>query len=123
MQKKKLLFDPVQVAKETEKFYLSGQITAQILVKFREPVLKNILFKITRKSSYQNTLNNILANIRLYISVLRKIIYTYNGNTYTRIATGVENLNIITNEIKNDYNRNYILGNNYLGNNYLGIFI
>lgn len=109
------LFNIIEVAKSTEKFYLSELNTSTILVNFNPPINDIISFKVVRKSSYQKTLNYILANIYVYISICNKVQYNNNGKTLEFVAIGISNRNNLVDLLHEKYFRNYIMGNEFLG--------
>jgi hypothetical protein len=109
------LINMIGIAKETEQFYLSNSNTSQILVKFNGAIKNNIFFALTRKTSYQETLNYVLANIMLYLSVCTKITVETNGSIKESIAVGVQHKNLIISAIKYKHNADYIMGHSYIG--------
>lgn len=110
------LVDYVQVARDVEKFYLSGLTTSTIPVTFNSPINQNVPFKIIRKQSYQETLNYILSNIKLYISTVRRIVMSYDNNTITTVGIGAAHTKLVIDAERDRSFRNYILKNEYLGN-------
>jgi hypothetical protein len=111
----KSLIDRIEIAKQTEKFYLSDRNNSSILVKFNAPIKDDILFKVIRKPSYQETLNFILANIRLYLSICSIIKVETNGSIKEYVGVGVQHRNSIISSIKYKQFTDYTIGNSYIG--------
>jgi len=109
------IYNATQIAKDTEKFYLSKMDDSFILVKFNYPLNENVPFKIIKHSSFQDTLNFILSSVTLYLSSCRKITYKYNDieNIYTSV--GPKNRNMMLDIIKDRAFRNYCMGNRLIG--------
>jgi hypothetical protein len=104
------LFDPVPLAKAVEAFYLSGQQYSSAVVVFRPPIHDAVRFQLARRSSYGDTLDDVMARVFLYISMCMKLTYTVNGLTHTRIAVGPSHAAIVLKDINERHYKDYIHG-------------
>jgi len=109
------LINMIEVAKATENFYLSNLNTSYILVKFNYPIDETLPFKVIRKISYQETLNYVLANIIIYISVCTKIKTKSNGIEKEFVGIGVQHRNLIIEGITTKQFVNNNIGYSYIG--------
>ena len=109
------LINMIEIAKQTEVFYLSPLNSSYISVVMNYPINDTVPFKVTRRSSYQATLNQVLANIMIYFSVCSKVIVTANGVIKELVGVGAQHKNLILQEIATKK-----LANNNIGNSYIG---
>jgi hypothetical protein len=107
--------DCIGIARNVESFYLSSLQKSKILVNFPPPVNDNVYLPVSRKSSYQETLNNFMATVVLYKSTLTKISYNSNGVNRVNVSNGFNSRNTILNSIAKYETNKYFCENNYIG--------
>jgi hypothetical protein len=100
-----------QIAKNVQKFYLSGNQSGNIIVKLNEPCNENITINVTRLSTFQETLTEVYSKINLYLSNIHKI--TYSNMKYT--LNNIKSKNLILNHIHSHHFNKYLVSNNLSG--------
>lgn len=112
------IVDFVKVAQDVEIFWLSGNSTTDIPVKFNMPLDQITPFTVTRLATYNDTLNSVLAQISLYMSTCRLItsIVDDNKNKVKNISIGPYHTNVVLNQNNNFHYRRRLIPKKLIGN-------
>ncbi len=100
-----------QVAKNVQKFYLSGNQTGSINVNLNEPCNESITVNINRLSTFQETLTEVYSTINLYLSNNHKL--TYGNKKY--VVNNTKSRQAILNHIYSHHFEKYLISNNFSG--------
>ena len=101
----------IQIAKDVEKFYLSGNQKASINVIFNSPINDKIVMQVIRKSTYTDTLSAIITSIKLFLSNCQQI--SYNGTKH--IAYSIESRKHILSQIYANHFQKHLIANGLNG--------
>jgi len=103
-----LIKDLPKIAKLVEDFYLSSQQTTVIHIELSNPINDILELNVDKKSTYQDTLANVIARIKLHIKSLRYIELHDNSIHKTHISKSIQEQEAFIKSFRQESFRRYL---------------
>jgi len=108
----KTLIDNLVIARNVEQFYLSGYSYGTLPVNIMSPINNIFNINLIRKSSYQETLNDVFYKIHRYL--LNHSLITYYGNKIPCNSIQSRKQKVQTHIIHDEFHK-HLINNNLTG--------
>ena len=99
------------IAKDIEIFYMSSIKTMTLDIKLLPPVNQILYLTVYKLSSYQETVNNVIARIKLYLSQFSKLTLINNGIKQNVFFSNAQDRNNYINICRSQQFKSYLTKN------------